>query len=235
MFGLINYVIREPEVDEHKPAYKYPFNAADILSGENTYLLDKFFEDSNVLDEDRYEEFDEEVERGQRQINEESNQIPKANELDKNIETANETKEIMDEINEVVEKIQNIELQANNEETKLDEKEIVEETKKENVDGNVENSSFGDQAPQDETPKENSEQEIVKKIEDSENNFENSNDIQNENGNNCTPIIEDANIQYENSKGEVNEVLSDNNQNKIEKVNKNYFYFLNVIVEFTKI
>lgn len=166
---------------------------------------------------------DEEVEKLPHQVNEESNQNSNAYEIEKNVETANETKEIMDEINEVVQKIQNIELHANNEETKLEENEILEETKKENIDGMVENSSCVDQAPREETDKEYLEQEIVKKIENSDNKCENSNEIQNDNV--CIPIIEDANFQGENSKVDINEVLNEINQNKIEKVKKNNFMF----------
>ena len=55
MISLLKYVIKEPERDELKTAYKYPFNSSEILSSENTFLLDKFFEDSNQ-DEDKYEE-----------------------------------------------------------------------------------------------------------------------------------------------------------------------------------
>ncbi len=56
----MKYVIKEPESDEHKTGHKYPFNASELLSCENNYLIDKFFEDSNIKDdEDKYEELDE--------------------------------------------------------------------------------------------------------------------------------------------------------------------------------
>jgi hypothetical protein len=204
-------------VDEHKPAYKYPFNAADVLSGENTYLLDKFFEDSNVFEEDRYEELDEEGEKAQREINEDVNETSKPNELEKNLENANETKEIMDEINEVVEKIQNIELHTN-EESKLDDnQEKFEETKKDSENDIVENVDSANPTPQDENVRENSEEEIIKKIESEANSCENAN----ENGNTPTYNEEIANAQQEeNCKVEENNVANENNQNKLERVKK---------------
>jgi hypothetical protein len=74
MISLINYVIREPSADGHKIGYKYPFNAAEILSGDNTALLDRFFEDSNLPDKDEYEVLDETVKENP--IEEKKHEIP---------------------------------------------------------------------------------------------------------------------------------------------------------------
>ena len=106
-------------MDEHKLAYKYPFNAADILSGENTYLLDKFFEDSNSPDDDKYEELDDYEADKPKEDNEE-----KGNE-NENEEKGNEDdKDILDQMDEVVEKIQKLEIVADNEKEGDREKEV---------------------------------------------------------------------------------------------------------------
>jgi hypothetical protein len=60
MLNILKYVVKEPDSDDHKTGYKFPFNACELLSGENSYIIDKFFEDSNTEnDEDKYEELDE--------------------------------------------------------------------------------------------------------------------------------------------------------------------------------
>jgi len=61
MINILKYVVKEPESNDHKIGYKFPFNASELLSGENTYIIDKFFEDSNPEEEgEKYEEIDEE-------------------------------------------------------------------------------------------------------------------------------------------------------------------------------
>jgi len=114
MIGLLKYVVREPEKDEHKTGYKYPFNAAEILSSENSYLLDKFFEDSNNSgDEDKYEELDEEeagneANRQNEERIEGDSEAEKTEELFTKIENLGENKEYSEdvEMNEIEEDIQ---------------------------------------------------------------------------------------------------------------------------------
>lgn len=42
---LIDYITKEPAVDNHKIGYKYPFNASEVLTSENVFVIDKFFEE----------------------------------------------------------------------------------------------------------------------------------------------------------------------------------------------
>ena len=241
LFDLINYVIREPEVDEHKPAYKYPFNAADVLSGENTYLLDKFFEDSNTFEEDRYEELDEE--QPQREKEEESVLEKKCEDdlqlqLQQNVDSAGDTKGLINEISEVVEKIQNIEIRngddklENDEETKVDTVDTdavkkttqTEELKLEdfsNIDINASNNNF--ELKHFEENKIEAETEYLQvqvhanaqeKLDEA---VENINTVVD--GSNSVNNTENANPQQDDSNTKINDVVEfEQLQNKTEKV-----------------
>jgi hypothetical protein len=115
---LISYVVEEPQRDEHKIAYKFPYNAAEILSGENTYLLDKFFEDSNINDEDKYEDLNED--EGKKIDNDENHENEThvvATDCEESKNNKLETKEdILKEIDSVVESMKKVSLTVEEEE-----------------------------------------------------------------------------------------------------------------------
>lgn len=52
----MDYIIKEPTVDEFKIGYKYPFNSSEILCSENVFVIDKFFEDANKTIKEESEE-----------------------------------------------------------------------------------------------------------------------------------------------------------------------------------
>ncbi len=47
MINIMNYIIKEPEVDDKKIGYKYPYNACEILCSESVFIIDKFFEEKS--------------------------------------------------------------------------------------------------------------------------------------------------------------------------------------------
>jgi hypothetical protein len=94
--GIINYAIKEPDSDEHKPAYKYPFNATEILSGENSYLIDKFFQDSNQVEEEKYEDIEEDIQKKEDEKT--------------YLDVDQDKKEIFEDIDDVTQKIQNLDI-----------------------------------------------------------------------------------------------------------------------------
>ena len=104
MINILKYVVKEPESDDHKIGHKFPFNASELLSGENTYLIDKFFEDSNVEDEDdKYEELDEfEGEKLDKAENSENIKMEEAKGEDiRNEEEKNETENNINNLEEI--------------------------------------------------------------------------------------------------------------------------------------
>lgn len=46
MKRLIDYIIKEPIHEDKRYGYKFPFNAAEILCSENSFIINKFFEKS---------------------------------------------------------------------------------------------------------------------------------------------------------------------------------------------
>lgn len=53
---LLDYVIREPEEDEHKRGHKYPFNACELICSENQSILNKVFFDQKACEEEEEED-----------------------------------------------------------------------------------------------------------------------------------------------------------------------------------
>lgn len=112
-------------MDEHKSGYKFPFNAAEILSGENTYLLDKFFEDSNSQEEDHYEALDEPEKEQIEEVKKETPITTTDQEVESIVKGVNE----MELQNNIVEGEDSKEEEIKTQEVNLEDKENQEEKK----------------------------------------------------------------------------------------------------------
>lgn len=134
MMKFISYAISEPESNEYAVGYKFPFNASEILSSENTYLIDKFFEDSSVTEEgDKYEELDEYEGEKVKSRSEEKNDQWETMKIEDNSNEHKEenTNDILDQITSAADQIGNIKLEVEDEEQKQPEEQHEVEQKTE--------------------------------------------------------------------------------------------------------
>ena len=54
LIELVNYIVNEPQSDERKIGYLFPFNACEILCSENVYVLNKIFDNSNQKEDAKH-------------------------------------------------------------------------------------------------------------------------------------------------------------------------------------
>jgi hypothetical protein len=144
MLKLLKYVVLEPETDDYKFAKKFPFNASELLSGENGTLIDKFFEDSEAeIENDKLEDLDE-------------SELDKPSRTDKNEYKSEENNE---------EKNENLKLKEDSE-GEVDELLKKLESMKMGIEENPLKNSETEQMSQDEIKES---PEIIKKVNESEN------------------------------------------------------------------